>query len=180
MALYMFNEHHDNTIVNLMDSTNNLIIPDRYFALHPIFLSSVTRDYQPTWEYWHDIGVNIAGFIPYGFFVAIFWSEVRTIKHPVAAALFFGLLLSLMIEILQFFLPTRSSGTTDLITNTLGTVIGVMIYRSKLSQSLLARVRRQFGTSDSSAEGIRRKVENSASDIIAPAEEPASMSAPLH
>jgi VanZ family protein len=180
VALYMFNEHTGNVVFNRLDSTNNLIIPDRYFALHPPFLSSVMRDYQPTCVYWQDIGVNIAGFIPFGLLVAIFWSEVRTIKHPAAATLSFGLLLSLTIEILQSFLPTRSSGTTDLITNTLGTAIGVMIYRSKLSQSLLVRVRRQFGTSDGSAEGIRRRVENSASDIIAPAEEPASMSAPLH
>jgi VanZ family protein len=180
VALYMFNEHQDNTIVNQMDSTNNLIIPDRYFALHPTFLSSVMRDYQPTWGYWKDIGVNIAGFIPYGFFVAILWSEVRTIKHPAAATISFGLLTSLTIEILQVFLPTRSSGTTDLITNTFGTAIGVMIYRSKLVQNRLARVRRQFGMSDGSAEGIHGRAENSESDLIAPSEERASMSARLH
>jgi len=173
VALYMFNEHKGNVVRNQLDSTNNLIIPDRYFALHPPFLSSVLGDYQPTWGYWQDIGVNIAGFIPYGFFFAILWSEVRSIKHPAATTISIGLLISLTIEVLQVFLPTRSSGCTDLITNTLGTAIGVIIHHSRLAQNLLTKVRQQFCMSVGSTTGVHRGVGNASSD----SEEQASMSA---
>jgi len=140
LALYVFNEHKGDRILNLLDSTNNLVIPERYFALHPPFLSSVISDYQPTWGYWRDIGVNVVGFIPYGFFFAILWSEVCIIKHPAATTICSGFLISLTIEALQAFLPTRSSGSTDLITNTLGTAIGVTIYHSRLAQRFLTNL----------------------------------------
>jgi glycopeptide antibiotics resistance protein len=98
-------------------------------------------DYRANWHYWQDIAVNIVGFIPLGFLVATYFSEVRTIKHPAATTIVVGLLISFTIESLQFFLPNRSSGSTDLITNTLGTAIGVMFYRSWIAQSLLAKAR---------------------------------------
>jgi glycopeptide antibiotics resistance protein len=141
VALYLFNEGNGNIVHNQLDSTTGLIIPEHYFVLHPQFLSSVMSDYRANWHYWQDIAVNIVGFIPLGFLVATYFSEVRTIKHPAATTIVVGLLISFTIESLQFFLPTRSCGSTDLITNTLGTAIGLMFYRSWIAQSLLAKAR---------------------------------------
>ena len=171
VALYLFNEHKGNLVLNQLDSTNNLVIPERYFAMHPVFLSSVTSDYQRTWGYWQDIGINVAGFIPYGFGFAILWTELRVIKLPSATTVFVGLLISLTIETLQVFLPTRSSDSTDLITNTLGAAMGVMLYRSGLAKGLLTSVRQQFGMPGESTGGMHSEVKKTSSDLMAPSED---------
>jgi VanZ like protein len=76
-------------------------------------------------------------------------SSVRPIKHAVLTTVLLGFTVSLTIEILQSYLPTRGSGTTDLITNTFGTFIGVKLYASKtrtsfFSESILSMIWRRY------------------------------------
>jgi glycopeptide antibiotics resistance protein len=118
-----------------------LVIPAHYFVLHPGFLVAPWREFKPTWSYWQDFSVNIAGFIPLGFCVAAYFSTVEMINRPKATTIILGFVVSLTIEVLQVFLPTRSSGTTDLVTNTLGTAIGVMLYGCSFTQGLLTKAR---------------------------------------
>jgi len=127
-ALYLFNEHQGNVAHNQLDTATDLTIPPRYFILHPRFVASVAHDYQPTVEYWEDVAVNVLGFVPLGFVWMIYFSQVRPLNHPVAITVALGLFISLTIEVSQVFFPTRSSGVTDLITNTAGTTLGVVIY----------------------------------------------------
>lgn len=127
VALYLFNEGKGSFVNNHVDSATGLLIPERFFVLHERLLAPAWREFFPTWIYWRNGGINIAGFIPLGlFFYAYFYMEQR-IKHPAVVTIVFGFALSLTIEILQAFLPTRDSGTTDLITNTFGTVLGVIL-----------------------------------------------------
>jgi len=138
-ALYTFQEGAGSVAHNLRDPGTDLLIPSNFFVLHPVFLRSTWREYRGNWAYWQDIGVNIAGFIPLGFSLAAY-SSLRRGKRVLAAAVIAGFLTSLTIEVLQFFLPTRDSGTTDLMTNTLGTAIGALLYRTSWAQQTLARM----------------------------------------
>lgn len=139
-ALYLFDEHGGSVVHNAVHPGIDLYIPKRFSLLHQVFLKPFWREYEPGWGYWRDILLNVVAFIPLGFFFCSYWSSVKPILRPALAATVLGLAVSLTIEILQSNLPTRSSGTTDLFTNTLGTFLGVRLYGSKAARTLLARV----------------------------------------
>ncbi len=135
VALYLFDENTGSVVHERMGSGNDLVIPARYYVLHPRFLSSPLGPFRGrwagwmSWSYWSDACVNVAGFVPLGFFFTVYFSLVRPIPRPRVAVLVLGLTISLGIETAQYFLPTRDSGMNDVITNTLGTALGVALYR---------------------------------------------------
>lgn len=75
---------------------------------------------------------NILLFVPLGIFLPLLWERYRMLKNTV----FFGLCTSLVIELLQVF-TYRATDINDLLTNTLGSVLGWI-----LSAVLLKRIRR--------------------------------------
>lgn len=133
IALYVFDEHTGSVVHNQVNSGIDLQIPEQYTLLNPIFLGEVSLNG------WRDILVNISGFIPVGFLFRAYFSA-RQIKRPALAAVILGGMVSLIIEILQTWLPTRGSDMTDVITDVLGTSLGVMLYRCKAAQALFERV----------------------------------------
>jgi hypothetical protein len=141
VARYLFDEGKGNVVRNQLDSATNLLIPTRFFILSPQFLERPWDEFRPGWSYWKDVAVNVVGFIPLGLFFYAYFSHVRKTEHPAALTIFLGFAVSLTIEILQAFLPTRDSGMTDLITNTFGTAVGVMAFRHKAVQPVLAAAR---------------------------------------
>jgi VanZ family protein len=140
IGIYLFNERGGNIVHNQVRPGIDLYIPKRFRLLHQQFLEPFWKEFKPSCSYWKDILVNIVGFIPLGFFFCAYWSSVRPIKHPNLTTVVFGLGVSLTIEVLQSYLPTRDSGTTDLITNTLGTFLGVRLYVWKTARALLAKL----------------------------------------
>jgi hypothetical protein len=144
VALYLFDEDTGSIVHDRMGSGNDLVIPARYFALHPSFLSSPLGPFRNRWagwrgwSYWSGAFLNVAGFVPLGFFFTVYFSLVRPIPRPRVVVLVLGLTISLVIETAQYFLPTRDSGVNDLITNTLGTAVGVALYRPILIRKFLA------------------------------------------
>jgi VanZ family protein len=154
-ALYLFDERGGKVVHNRLDPATDFTIPAHYFVLHPGFLVAPWKAYHPTWSYWQDVGVNIAGFVPLGFCVVAYLSLTRAIKHPAATTVILGFFTSLSIELLQVLLPTRDSDITDLITNTLGTVIGVMVYRSSICQALLTKAKVAIARTNLSGVGVR-------------------------
>jgi hypothetical protein len=104
-ALHLFSERGGSVVHNQLDSSTDLIIPARYLVLQPAFLTLPWRHYHPTWNYWEDVGVNIAGFIPLGVFSVAYFSTVHATKNAVAVAILLGFFTSLTIEWLQAYLP---------------------------------------------------------------------------
>jgi VanZ family protein len=141
VALYLFNEGKGKVVHNQLDPATDLIIPSHYFVLHPGFLVAPWREYKPTWSYWQDFVINIAGFVPLGVCLAAYFSSVHVTSWPRVTTIVLGFAVSLTIEVLQAFLPTRSSGVTDLLTNSLGTAIGVIFYSVSFTQTLLSKSR---------------------------------------
>ena len=68
---------------------------------------------------------NIVWFIPFGFGLAVMTGQ----SGSALKIMLFGLLLSLIIEFLQFMFGTGISETDDLILNTFGALLGYLLYR---------------------------------------------------
>ncbi len=128
VALYRFNEGNGSLVHNQADSATDLLIPERFFVLHEQFLERPWDEFQPGWSYWKNVAINIAGFIPLGFFFQAYFSSHQSTRRALASTIAFGFAISLTIEVLQAFLPTRDSGMTDLVTNTFGTALGAILF----------------------------------------------------
>jgi hypothetical protein len=146
-ALYLFNERHGKIAHNEMNPESDLIIPTKYFVLHPAFLAPLWDRFHDSgaawtrWSYWEDIAVNVAGFMPVGFVFMAYFSSVRNVRRSALVVIILGFAISFTIEVLQWFLPTRDSGMTDLLTNTAGTAFGVVLFRLSWKQPTLSRAR---------------------------------------
>ena len=127
-ALYRFSERSGRVAHSSAGSGPDLLIPKRYTVVDQIFLEPFWREFSWSGSYWSAAETNIIGFIPVGFSFYALFTALR-IKRAGLATVVLGTAVSATIELLQFFLPTRDSGTTDLFTNTLGTWIGVVGYR---------------------------------------------------
>jgi hypothetical protein len=140
IALYLFNEGSGTIVHNQTNAETDLRIPEHFFVLHAPFLETPWDEFQPSWSYWKNVMINIGGFVPLGFFFCAYFVSVRRLNRAALATIVLGGVVSLTIEVSQAFLPTRDSGMTDLITNTLGTGIGAMLCNCESVQVLFATV----------------------------------------
>lgn len=139
-ALYTFAERSGNVVHNQIASGPDLAIPPSFRVPYKPFLKSPWREFYPNQVYFRDVLINIAGFIPLGLFLCMLFSSSEASRKAAIVTIFLGALFSLTIEVLQGFIPMRDSGTTDIITNTLGTALGVMLYRGGILEILLGRL----------------------------------------
>ena len=135
-AYYPFNERTGRVAQNLVRSGPDLKIP-RYFNVpHKAFLKSPRREFMANWDYVNDVMRNIIGFIPLGLIVCAYFKCTQSRSRAIVSAILVGAMLSFTIEVLQFFVPPRYSGITDIITNTLGTALGAILLRPGLFNSI--------------------------------------------
>jgi hypothetical protein len=127
-ALYLFDERTGNVIRDKGPGVD-LDIPEQYQVMNKIVLEPFWTEFEMSRSYWMAVLKNIVGFIPFGICFYAYLSAL-SVRRAVLLTVALGTAVSVTIEILQAFLPTRDSGTTDIITNTFGAWMGVASYRS--------------------------------------------------
>ena len=128
IALYLFDERAGSIIHNRAAPGPDLYIPQTYAVVDKIAMEPFWKEFDFSRSYWSGNLKNIVGFMPAGFCFYAYFVARRT-KRPVLITILLGVLMSVTIEAFQALLPTRDSGTTDLITNAIGTYGGAWCYK---------------------------------------------------
>jgi len=140
LALYRFRERSGSVVKNEIQPGIDLYIPRYYRIWRHTFLTAAWREFQPTRVYVQDVVENVVGFIPLGLVLFPYFLIVRRSKRPWLMSYATGAALSLAIEVLQAFLPTRYSGWTDVITNSAGAALGASLYLFGAGRRVLGKV----------------------------------------
>lgn len=135
VALYLFKEHSGHSIPNRVSSEPKLDIPKRFTVIDQLRFESPLSELYSEENYLKNAAINVAGFVPLGFVCGLYFMTARGTRRTVLISVLIGTAVSLAIEYFQAFLPTRFSGVTDLITNTTGTWIGVMLCKLFVSRT---------------------------------------------
>jgi len=133
-VLYLFDERQGRRIIDHGTAGVDLVIPERYASAVPTLLQSPLSAFEVEWSYVADIIINIGGFVPFGLVLSVFLASLGRFKRVATMTVAGGLMVSLTIEVLQFYLPTRNSDLTDVLTNTLGTWLGAVVWRRWVCQ----------------------------------------------
>ena len=141
VALYLFDEHAGSVVHGSARWAPSLSIPEHFKVLRkPVLARPRGKDFVRL-NFWEDVFLNVGAFIPLGFIVCAYLSSAQT-RRAALAAIIVGAAVGLTIEILQVYLPTRDSDLTDLVTNTSGTIVGVLLYRRAITRAFLASLHR--------------------------------------
>jgi hypothetical protein len=131
VALYYFDEKAGGIAIDHADGKHHLEIPATMRIFKKKILSSDGSGFKFNRSAYEDNILNLFGFIPFGFILAATLIKLGGTleKHYFFITVSFCFAVSLIIEILQAWLPSRSSSMPDLIFNTFGALIGVVILR---------------------------------------------------
>jgi len=80
----------------------------------------------PYWT-WFDVSINVMGYAPLGFLLALALLRTGWPRNALALAALGGTLLSLLMEFLQIYLPQRVPSNLDWLLNSGGTLLGALL-----------------------------------------------------
>ena len=119
---------------------NDLVIPEYFTPLKRRMLGTPKEDFRANRRYAMDIAINILGFIPFGFFISWYFSKrSMSFYRIVIITMVLGIGTSLFIEIIQAYLPARSSQITDVLCNSGGTFLGMYLWKRYIPPRLSER-----------------------------------------
>jgi glycopeptide antibiotics resistance protein len=107
--------------INLIPFKDNAMFIKAFFGR-----GKMSRQALPRWVYLNLFG-NCVLFMPFGFFLMGFL-EHSSSRFSYGVVVLSGCLLSLGIEALQLFVPTRATDIDDVIFNTVSTCLGVLVF----------------------------------------------------
>lgn len=137
VAVYTFSEHQERAIHNQAGSGPDLYIPKTFLIPHKPLLLGPWNDFRWNRDGLEDIAINVAGFIPLGGFLCSYLSLKS--RHAAVYTILAGTTVSLIIEILQAYLPSRTSSWADVMMNMFGTALGVALCSTPMVQDCFAR-----------------------------------------
>src|ERR1035438_2554446 len=141
LAGYLFHEHQGRVIHSDPGRGPDLIIPRSFDVPDKEMLTSPVKEFEPTRIYFNDVIVNILGFMPLGAILCVYFSLMRSRSRSILYATLIGGVLSLAIEVLQTYIPSRGSGMTDIMTNTAGALLGAAIVPADLVRDMLRAIK---------------------------------------
>jgi hypothetical protein len=146
LALYLFREKSGTLVRNEIQPGVDLRIPKHYAIWRRNVLLPPWKEFRTEWKYARDVILNVLGFIPLGLILYPYFLVAVGSKRPWLMSYVTGTVLSLIIEILQSFLPVRGSGWTDVITNSAGTALGASMCYSSVAQDILKKLFAEKGS----------------------------------
>ena len=131
LGIYPFNERKGTKVHNEINAIDTLTIPEIFTPVQRRILSPFLVGYQWNLSSVQDITINILGFIPFGFFFSAVFLKITRLKRLPAylIIIILGTGLSFAIELIQAYLPTRDSSLTDVVMNSIGTILGAVVYQ---------------------------------------------------
>jgi hypothetical protein len=130
--LYVFDEKNEEKVMDRAGGNIDFHIPSKMKILNKRTLSSPWSRLTFNTEFFEDVMINLMGFIPLGFFLNATFAKAGGSfeRHGILITIVFCFFVSLFIEILQAWIPSRSSDVLDLVLNTLGGLFGASLIKA--------------------------------------------------
>lgn len=128
--LYAFDEGEGNWVHNRVGGGSDLQVPTRMKPLKISVLSWPKFEAHAIHSLIKDVTINLIGFIPLGIILMATLSKLERVGNRTlwVTVVIFSFCFSLLFEIIQGWMPSRTSSALDLILNTVGSGTGVIVF----------------------------------------------------
>lgn len=124
---YDFSKGHAQYLRSTGTDGDSLYVPARYQPYDRLTLFDTFRYLGKQRLYIRDIVANIFFFLPIGFFSAMLLGRsFKKIISIIVLSVIIGCVLSVSVELLQIYLPSRFSSMLDVLSNTSGAALGAL------------------------------------------------------